>query len=80
MNPSPSNTPFTAMLPKYPRLDPITVRSILKPACGLLVQELNDWFFQRDIKQIAILESLLMKSANGASWLQDLSDMKEIHF
>lgn len=49
-------------------------------ACDLLVQELNDRFFQRDIKPIATLEPLLMKSANGDSCLQELSDMKESIF
>ena len=49
-------------------------------SCDLLVQELNDRFFQRDVKPIITLESLLMKSANGDSCVQELSDMKESIF
>ena len=49
-------------------------------SCDLLVQELNDRFFQRDVKPITTLESLLMKSANEDSCVQELSDMKESIF
>ena len=61
--------------PQYTFTDP---RSIYcqKPfeSYDLLVQEFN---VQRDIKPITTLESLLMKSANGDSSVQELSEMKE---
>ena len=77
------------MLPRYrraplryddgsPHSDPRSFyRQKYFESCDLLVQELNDRFFQRDVKPIITLESLLMKSANGDSCVQELSDMKE---
>ena len=49
-------------------------------ACDLSAQELNDPFFQRDINQLLPWSRCIMKSANGDSCLQDLSDMKESIF
>ena len=43
-------------------------------SCDLLVQKLNNRYFQRDVKLITTLESLLMKSANRDSCVQELSD------
>ncbi|KAL5509098.1 hypothetical protein EMCRGX_G004385 [Ephydatia muelleri] len=65
------------MLPSDPRS---FYRQKYFESCDLLVQELNDRFFQRDVKPIITLESLLMKSANGDSCVQELSDMKESIF
>ena len=54
--------------PQYTFSDPRSFyRQKYFESCDLLVQELNDRFFQRDVKPIITLESLLMKSANGDS-------------
>ena len=67
--------------PQYTFSDPRSFyRQKYFESCDLLVQELNDRFFQRDVKPIITLESLLMKSANGDSCVQELSDMKESIF
>ena len=64
--------------PQYTFSDPRSFyRQKYFESCDLLVQELND---RRDVKQIITLESLLMKSANGDSCVQELSDMKESIF
>ena len=64
--------------PQYTFSDPRSFyRQKYFESCDLLVQELND---RRDVKPIITLESLLMKSANGDSCVQELSDMKESIF
>ena len=67
--------------PQYTFSDPRSFyRQKYFESCDLLVQELNDRFFQRNVKPITTLESLLMTSANGDSCVQELSDMKESIF
>ena len=50
--------------PQYTFSDPRSFyRQKYFESCDLLVQELKDQFFQRDVKPIITLESLLLKSA-----------------
>jgi len=47
-------------------------------ACDLLIQEFSDRFEQKDLMQsILAMESVLIKSANGENYVEELKQVKE---